>query len=272
MRQLIGVNVGSLFHHAQALDGHRGRHDPSHAQAGKSHFRKTIDVDDEVRTIQLLQRRQPVFAGVQPRVNVIFHHWHLMPRSQLQHFSARSQRHRRSRGILKIRREDDQLHAVRRQGCLQRLQIQSQRSSRLGMRAHRYTKAACARTAEDRHRAGIRRIFQNNGIAGPYKCFADQIQGLLAAVGDQEIFVPRRNAVVLQKLKQRLFQRRISIRGAEVEDIGGFAAQDGIHASLQIFDRKQLLRGPGQNKREGILRSAGCQARENFFAALVRKK
>src|SRR6267143_274480 len=110
LRQLIGVNVRSLFHHAQALDGHRGRHDPSHAQSRKRHLRKTIDVNDDVRTIQLLQRGKTVFARVQPPINVIFHDRHLMPRGQLQNFSARSQRHRRSRRILKIRRKHDELH------------------------------------------------------------------------------------------------------------------------------------------------------------------
>ena len=56
----------------------RRRHDPPHAQARKCHLRETIDVNHQVGAIQLLQRRHALLARMQPRVNVVLHHRHLV--------------------------------------------------------------------------------------------------------------------------------------------------------------------------------------------------
>src|SRR6267378_2318816 len=182
LRKLIGVQVGRLLHHAQSFNRRRRSDNPSDTQAGKCHFGKAIDVDHQVRAVELLQRRDAFLARMQPRVNVILHYRDLVPPRQLQYLAPRGQRHRRSCRILKIRREQDELDAVRRQRRLQRFQIQAQRRPRLRLRPHRNGEAPRARTVEDCHRSRIRRVFHNHGIARTHKRFADQVEGLLASI------------------------------------------------------------------------------------------
>src|SRR2546422_6964031 len=52
-------------------------------------------------------------------------------------------------------------------------------------RSHRNGQAARAGSMKDRHRSRIRRVFHDHGIAGTHKCFADQIERLLASIGDE---------------------------------------------------------------------------------------
>ncbi len=72
LRELVGVQVGRLLHLAQALDGGGGRDNPADAQAGKSDFGEAVDVNDEVRAIEVFERRDALFAIVQARVDVVF--------------------------------------------------------------------------------------------------------------------------------------------------------------------------------------------------------
>src|ERR1700687_1920267 len=158
LRELIGVQVGCLLNHAQPLNRRRRSDNPSGPQAGKRHFRKTIDVDHQVRAVELLQRGNAFFTRMQPRVNVIFHYRDLVPPRQLQYLAPRRQRHRCSCRILKIRREHDELDAIRRQRRLQCFQIEPQRYPRLCLRPHRNGQASRAGSVEDRHRSRIRRF------------------------------------------------------------------------------------------------------------------
>ena len=50
---------------------------------------------------------------------------------------------------------------------------------------------------ENCDRAGIGRIFQHDGIARAHKSFADEIDGLLAAVGDEQVFIFGGDALAL---------------------------------------------------------------------------
>jgi hypothetical protein len=70
--QVAAMQIGGLLHHAQSLDYIRRSDDPAHAHSWKRDFRKAVDLNDQIRTIQLLQRRDAFSAGAQPRVNVVF--------------------------------------------------------------------------------------------------------------------------------------------------------------------------------------------------------
>src|ERR1700757_4928081 len=71
LRQLVGVQVGGLFHQAKTLDSSSGSNNPAHAQAGKCHLGKTVNVNHQIRTIQLLERWNALFASMQASVDVI---------------------------------------------------------------------------------------------------------------------------------------------------------------------------------------------------------
>src|SRR6267154_3037722 len=97
LRELIGVQVSGLLYYAKPLNRRWRSDNPPYAQAWKCHLRKTVNVNDQVRTVKLFQRRDAFLLGMQPRVDVIFHHGNLVPPGQLESFAPRSQRHRRSR-------------------------------------------------------------------------------------------------------------------------------------------------------------------------------
>ncbi len=63
------------------------------------------------------------------------------------------------------------------------------------MSIDRNTQAARPGTIENRTCTGIRRIFQDHAIAGTHERFADEIESLLAAIGDEEVFVFGGNAI-----------------------------------------------------------------------------
>ena len=91
MRQLVRVQIGGLLHQAQAFDGRRRRDNPANAKTREGYLGETIDVDNQIGAIQLLERRHAVFPQVQPSINMVFHNGNLMPRRKLQNFSPRRQ-------------------------------------------------------------------------------------------------------------------------------------------------------------------------------------
>jgi hypothetical protein len=106
------MQIGRLLHQTKALDGSRWRHNPSHAQPRKCHLGETVNMNDQIRTIQLFERRNALFPHVQPRIDMIFDDRHLVAGCQLQNFSPRSERHGSTGWILKIGSEHDQLDAI----------------------------------------------------------------------------------------------------------------------------------------------------------------
>ena len=110
------------------------------------------------------------------------------------------------------------------------------------MRAHRNAEAARADTVENGGGAGIGGIFQDDGVAGAHKGFGDEIEGLLAAVGDEQRFVFRGDAVAAKQVEQRFFQRRVAIGGAEIENFLAFAAERGVGAESAIPRRGKIPR------------------------------
>src|SRR5260221_14509197 len=93
LRQLVGVQVSGLLDDAKALDGDGRRDDPSDTQTGESHFGEAVDVNDDVGAIELLERRNALFAGVEAGVNVVFDDGNLVAGSQFEDFAPSSQGH-----------------------------------------------------------------------------------------------------------------------------------------------------------------------------------
>src|SRR6266566_469650 len=84
LRELIGVQVGRLLHHAQSFNRRCRSHNPSNAQARKRHLREAVDMNDQIRTVELFQRGDAFLSRVQSRVDVILHYRNLVAPSQLQ--------------------------------------------------------------------------------------------------------------------------------------------------------------------------------------------
>ena len=103
--ELIGVQVGRLLHLAQPLESHRRRNDPTNAQTGERDFGKAVNVNDDVRAIELFEGGDTLVAVVQAGVDMVFHDRHLIARGHFNNFPARGQRNGCARRILEIRRE-----------------------------------------------------------------------------------------------------------------------------------------------------------------------
>ena len=217
----------------------------------------------------MLKRGKAFVARVQPRVDVIFDDRDLMTRSQLQQLAARYQRHGGAGGILKIRRQNNELNAIGSERRFERFEIDAKRLAGFSMRIYGNAEAASARTIENCACAGIRRIFKNHAISGAHERFADQIKRLLTAVRNQKVFVFRHDPVLAQEFEEGLLERRVAIGRAEIEHVGGFPAQHGIHANLQFFDREIINRRARHDKGKSIFWSAGGQPAENFVTTFI---
>jgi hypothetical protein len=88
LRELVGVEIGHLLDEAEAFDGGGRRDNPADAEAGESHLGEAVNVNDEIRVIELLERRNADIAGVQARVDVVFDNGNLMAGSEFENAAA----------------------------------------------------------------------------------------------------------------------------------------------------------------------------------------
>ena len=72
--------------------------------------------------------------------------------------------------------------------------------------------------------AGIGGIFQRDGVTGTQKRFADQVDGLLAAVGDQELLGANVLPFAPEPIDKLLAQRLVAVGRAERKNAAAFAA------------------------------------------------
>src|SRR5580700_6643800 len=160
---------------------------------------------------------------MEPSIDMVLHDRYLVTSSELQDLAPGSQWHGGASGVLEIRSEHNQFHAVRGERSFQSFQIEAEWGSRFWARLDRHSETTCARAVEDRHGPRVSRILENHRIARPHECFADDVQRLLATVGDEKIFVLGRDAIAAKMVEQRFLQRPISIRRSELQNLRGFA-------------------------------------------------
>src|SRR5215470_4577844 len=225
LSKLVGVQVSRLFHQAQAFCRSCRRNDPSHAKTGEGNFGEAVNVNDDVGAIELLEGRNTLFPVIQPGINVVFDNRHLVPRRDFENLAPRGKWNRSPCRILKVWCEYHQLDAISGKRSFERFQVNAQRTARFGVRLDWNAEATSAGTIEDCNSTGISRIFENDRVTRPNERFADQIQRLLAAIRDKQIFVPRGNAFLTENLQQGFLQRGITVGGPQIQDFSGFAAQ-----------------------------------------------
>jgi hypothetical protein len=56
LREVAGVQIGGLLYEAQPVNYIRRRHHPAHAHPRERNLRKAVDLYDQIRMIQLLER------------------------------------------------------------------------------------------------------------------------------------------------------------------------------------------------------------------------
>jgi len=74
---------------------------------------------------------------------------------------------------------------------------------------------------------------------------------------------------MVKKFDERFFEGRVPIGGAEIEDIGAFAAEYGMSAGLQFLDGEEFGSGTGHDERERVFWGGGGESGEDFFAAFI---
>src|SRR5260370_6396044 len=155
---------------------------------------------------------------------MVFNNRNLMARSQFKKLAARSHRHGSAGGILEVRCQHDKFYPIRSERCFQGFEIHAERFSGLGVSVDGNAEAAGSRAIKDCASTWVSGIFHDHAVAWSNKSFADQVERLLTAVGNQQVFVLGNDSVMAQKLEQRFLERSIAIGRAEIEHVGGFAA------------------------------------------------
>jgi len=195
-----------------------------------------------------------------------------VPGGEFQQAATGIERHGGAGGILKIGSEDEQLDAIGGERGFEGIQIKAERLAGFGVGAHGNAEATGANAMENGGGAGIGGILHDHGVAGTHKGLGDEIERLLATGGDEESLVLGRNAVMVEKLDERLLERRVAVGGAKVEDFGAFAAEGGVGTGLQFFHREEFGSRTGHDERESVLWSRSSETGKDFFAAFIGEK
>src|SRR5260370_6391295 len=98
------MQVGGLLYQPKAVDDACRGDNPTDAKPRKRNLRKAVDLDHQIRTIKLLERRNTLAAGAKPRVNMIFDDRHLKARREFEQPPAFGNRERRPGRIVEVRR------------------------------------------------------------------------------------------------------------------------------------------------------------------------
>src|SRR5215467_4756066 len=191
LSKLICVQISGLLDDAQSFNRRRRSDNPTNSKARESDFCKTINVNHDIRTIQLFERRNALLPIVQPRVDMVFDNGNLIACRHFKNFAPCRKRNRSTGRILEIRSEHHQFDAICRERSFERFKVNAKRTAWFRVRLYWNTKTPRACTIKNGDGTWICRIFENDRIARPNECLADQIKRLLAAVGDEEIFVLR---------------------------------------------------------------------------------
>ena len=88
LRELVGVEIGHLLDEAETFDGGGRSDNPADTKAGESDLGEAVHVNDEIRLIELLERRNANIAGVEARVDVVFDDRNLMARGEFENAAA----------------------------------------------------------------------------------------------------------------------------------------------------------------------------------------
>ena len=79
------------------------------------------------------------------------------------------------------------------------------------IRFHADSEHADARSGENCDGAGIGGIFERNRIARAQKSFADKVDGLLAAIGDQKLLAANLQAFGAKQFDQDALERLVAV-------------------------------------------------------------
>ena len=238
LRELIRVQIRQLLQFGSARDHGPRRDDPADAHARKRDLRKTAQ-QNHVR-IELLQPRAGSRRDVgQFAVDVVLDHCRARrTRHARRMLVAIRRRHRRARRILKRRRDHEHLRA-RVERALQRVEIDA---------ICRRPQCRSVRAPASRNRffrPGIDRFFERDFFARAHQRAAQQIERLLAAVGDEDVVGVARDSALNGPIEQITPQRFVAAGRAELQQRFQVAGSPELRGSIRgTLDRKQLFRRP----------------------------
>ena len=138
--------------------------------------------------VQLLERGQRLAAIAQLAVSVVLDHRDARRARRVQQRAARGQRQRRAGRILEIRSHHQQARPLALQHALQLRRIHA-------VGAHRDARKLRAHAGQQILQPGVDGIFDRHRVARPQQHAADQVERLLAAVGDQDVVARRRRVL-----------------------------------------------------------------------------
>ena len=166
--------------------------------------------------------------------------------------SAGGHRQRGARGILEIRRDHDQTRPLRSRTACELFDLDA-------VRAHRNADQLRAGFEEQALQSGVDGIFDHHFIAGTQQHPRQQIERLLAAVGDDEIVIGRSQILGAGGFQQIAAQRLVSAGRTELQDVGEIrTGHDFLATRAQGVQREELLGGAGGGKLTPSREGAGA--------------
>src|ERR1700693_198496 len=112
---------------------------------------------------------------------------------------------------MEIGRNENELHAVLQQDGFERIQIQAHVANAPRIRFNVNGEHTHPRSSKNRYRAGISRILESYRIARTQESFANQVDGLLAAIGDEELLASNMQSVRTKEFNQDALQRLVAV-------------------------------------------------------------
>ena len=247
LRKLIRVQIRRFLRMAQPVDQQFRPHRPTHPQSGETHLGKTAQQHRSATLVQLLQRGQRLAAVAQLAISVVFDHRDARPARRIQQRFPAGHRQTYPGRILKIRGHHQEPRLLALQHPLQLRGIHA-------VGAHRNSAELRAHSRQQILQAGVERIFHRHRVTRPQQHPPDQVQRLLAAVGNQQV-VPRTGHLLPPRLfHQVAAQRFVSARRTQLQNIGQIPA--GKHRGAgraKLVQREQVPRRTRNREADHVL-------------------
>ena len=138
--------------------------------------------------------------------------------------------------------------------------------------AHRHAAKLRAHSGQEVLEAGVDRVLDRYGVAGPKQHAADQIERLLATIGDDQVVAGTGHILPPRLLHEVAAQRFVSAGRAELQDAGQvMPGQHGAATGAKIVQRKQVARRARDGEADDFLAPSGRWRGRRTFAPLKQR-
>src|SRR5437867_2053975 len=243
LQQRARVQVGQLLGGTQPLGQRRRRHQPAEPQPREQHLRERADVDHDAVAIERLERRRGPLTVIEAAVEAVLDHRHLMARRRRQQPQGDVAPDREPGRVVRAGLAIEELGRLALEQPLERVHARA-----AGVAVDRQQRGA--ERTKHLHRPRVGRLLDGDRIAGVEQRPRDEIEALLRAVHDQDVFGARLEPEPQQVRGQVLSQRRIAADRVVLQQRLAFLAHDLVERAAKRVGREQPAVGHAAGERD----------------------